>query len=459
MVRRVNPSWWQTGEWDKLPLRSYLAHHRMGPIFQYLKSRGISYAAIAILTGLGASRISEIAGGKRLVTDYAVLERIAEGLRIPRPYMGLAFDSTFDVYRNEGGSAAGGLDTPTDRQHLLGALASITVGSIPPDINRWLPSLAPVEVPAVVTADDVSTLCTITQVHRRLDAAAGGGACLQSARGYVAWATSLLAADCESDDVAKRLRVALAELHNLVGWVAHDLDQHTMARRHLTQSLVLARQTNALPLMANSLYRLGRVSLHQGEPEEALHLFGLGQHAAQQSGCRASVAILNTNTAWAYALLGVPEQVTDFLARARSELDRVNPDTAPAWTRFALADADHHGISGVVYTALARHEEHRGYADRAVEEAHAAVRLRRSEDRRSFVFDLISVASASVLAGEIGEAAKYGLRAVTLSEGGMRSARVVDRLASMWEIASPHAERNPELAVLGTRLHVLQASA
>ncbi len=459
MTDAVPPSWWDGGRWDNRPVTFYLARHDLGAIFRYLHSRGLSYTAIGQAISIGAGRVSEIANGKRIVTEYAVLERIAEGLNIPRHYMGLGFDPSVDQYRAASSAAVvEGLRTRADRLDLIGALASIAVGSIPADVHRWLPPPAAVQVPAVVTADDISTLRGITQFHRRLDAAAGGGACLMSAFGYVTWAMSLLSSDCESDAVASELRVALADLHNLVGWISHDLDRHSAARRHLTQSLVLARQANALPLLANTLYRLGRVSLHQGEPDEALHLFGLGQLAAQQSGCPASIAILHANTAWAYALLGVPEQVKDSLTRARNELDRANPDTAPAWTRFALAEADVHGISGVIYIALARHEDHRRFADIAVDEAHQAVKLRQPEDRRSYVFDMISVASASALAGEFGEACTYGSRAITLAEDGIRSARVVDRLTGFWEVAAPHADKHPQLAALGARLDALQAN-
>jgi tetratricopeptide (TPR) repeat protein len=450
-------SWWDTGQWHGRPLKYYLARHDLAAIFGYLHSRGMSYSAIAQATNLGAGRVSEIAGGRRVVSDYNVLVRIADGLRIPRPYMGLGFDPAVESYRDSPANEEN-LTSRAARRDLVGAVASIAVGSIPNDVHRWLPRPAAVEVPAVVTADDVSTLRRIAQVHRQLDAANGGGACLKSARGYAQWAMSLLSSHCASASIAAELRLALADLHNLVGWVAHDLDQHSVARRHLTQSLVLARQADALPLMANSLYRLGRVSLHQGEPDEALHLFGLGQLAAQQSGCHASIAILHANTAWAYALLGAPEQVTDSLTRARGELDRANPDTAPSWTKFALADADAHGISGVIYTALASYEEHRSYVDLALEEAHKAVKLRQPEDRRSYVFDTISVAAASALAGEFSEAGTYGARALTLAESGMRSARVIDRLTGFWKIGAPHAHKQPQLAALGTRLAALQAA-
>ena len=316
MQRVVRPQWWQEGIYRGVPVRVHLARHDIGAVFGFLKERGFSWSAVATATGLRASRVSEIAAGRRIVTDYAVLERIAEGLHIPRHYMGLALDEQTRHHRQSARLGPAGV-APLDPRELLGVVASIAVGAIPAGVERWLPSSPEMAIPAAVGQDEVATVRAVTAFHRRLDAAAGGGRCLQSARGYVAWATQLLQVKC-TDIVAAELRTALAELHNLVGWAAHDLDDHDLARRHLTQSLVLARQADSLPLLANTLYRLGRVSLHQEQPAEALQLFGLGQLAAQQAGCHASVAILHANTAWAYALLGVDHQVVDSLTRARA---------------------------------------------------------------------------------------------------------------------------------------------
>jgi hypothetical protein len=240
-------------------------------------------------------------------------------------------------------------------------------------------------------------------------------------------------------------------LHSLVGWASHDVDQHDNARRHLAQALVLARETDALQLAANVLYRMGRVSLHERDAETALHLFGLGQIVAQQARCPASTAILHSNTAWAYALLGAADQVQESLRRARGELAQANPDSSPAWTRFAFADADPHGLAAVIYTTLARHADHRHYAEPALGEALTAVRLRQPEDLRSLAFDHISAATASCLTGDYGQAAVGGSHALTLVDQ-IKSARVRDRRLDMWELAAPAVDSNPDLQRLGQRL-------
>jgi tetratricopeptide (TPR) repeat protein len=325
-----------------------------------------------------------------------------------------------------------------DRQSLLGALASITVGAVPPEVGRWLPTPTSSGPSPTVCHEDVIAIDFVTQSHRCLDATAGGGTSFQSALGYLSWAAGLLDGECASESVATGLRRAVAELHGLVGWAAHDSGRHTVARQHLTRSLVLARQINALSLVANILYQLGRVSLHQGEPQEALHLFGLGQGAAHQSGCQAGAAILYSNIAWAYAHLGREDQVVDFLARAGDELDRADPELTPPWARFAIQEADRHGMSGAIYATLARHQEHRGYAHRALEEASLAVDLRQPEERRSHIFDLISIASVDFLIDRPDEGQEYGLKATAMAKDDVMSARVSDRISDMWLHAEQH---------------------
>lgn len=441
---------WHTATYRGATLRELLGRHDIPAVFRYLNDHGISYARIGAATELTASRVHEIATkGKPVVTNYRVLERIAEGLGIPRHWMGLS--------RAEptGGPATTptppDTDAPVDHHDLLAAVAAIAVGAIPADVDRWLPDLARLNPPEQVITADVDTVEEVTLLHRRRDAVAGGGACLSSARAYVAWASRLLHAPGLTDELAVGLNRALADLHNLVGWLAHDLDHHDLARRHLTQSLVLARRAHALPLLANGYYRLGRVSLHQHRTEEALHLFGLGQLVAQQSGCHASVAILHANTAWAYALLGQDTHVTDSLERARNELNQADPRTSPTWTQFALAPADHHGISAVIYGELAQHPGRDEHADTALDHAQKAVDLREPQDQRSRIFDQISLATARILTHDHSAAGTTAQAAVDLAEDGMTSARVRDRLDRLWRLAQPHDDE-PEIAAFGQRL-------
>lgn len=87
----IDRRWWTCGRYQGRPLREVLAQHDIGALFAFLANRGWSRIAIGYATGLDPSRVREIHRGKRQVTSYEVLVRIADGLQIDRGLMGLAF--------------------------------------------------------------------------------------------------------------------------------------------------------------------------------------------------------------------------------------------------------------------------------------------------------------------------------------------------------------------------------
>ncbi|WP_139131440.1 helix-turn-helix domain-containing protein [Micromonospora halophytica] len=92
---RVNghpdPDWWINGCFEGRPLSDLLRRRDISSVFRFLKSRGWSQSAIAAATGTTENQVRAIIQSRQRVTSYEVLERIAEGLRIPRGMMGLAY--------------------------------------------------------------------------------------------------------------------------------------------------------------------------------------------------------------------------------------------------------------------------------------------------------------------------------------------------------------------------------
>ena len=91
LTRAIDPNWWSRGTHNGVPLPDALRAHDISTVFNFLRARGWSRAAVATATCLTESRFREIALGRRRVTSYEVLERVAEGLHISRGLMGLAF--------------------------------------------------------------------------------------------------------------------------------------------------------------------------------------------------------------------------------------------------------------------------------------------------------------------------------------------------------------------------------
>lgn len=71
--------------------RRALAQRDIAAIYRLLTQADISQRQIAQLTGQSQSEVSEVLNG-RWVMAYDVLLRIAQGLDVPRAWMGLAYD-------------------------------------------------------------------------------------------------------------------------------------------------------------------------------------------------------------------------------------------------------------------------------------------------------------------------------------------------------------------------------
>jgi hypothetical protein len=76
--------------WERVDVLKVLCARDIGKLYDLLQRHGVSQRRIASYTQQSQSEVSEILGGRR-VESYNVLARIAEGLGIPRGYMGLAY--------------------------------------------------------------------------------------------------------------------------------------------------------------------------------------------------------------------------------------------------------------------------------------------------------------------------------------------------------------------------------
>jgi plasmid maintenance system antidote protein VapI len=71
-------------------MRYALAVHDIAKVYRLLQRFGVSQRRIAARVGQAQSEVSEIIGGRRVVA-YDVLIRIADGLGVPRGWMGLQY--------------------------------------------------------------------------------------------------------------------------------------------------------------------------------------------------------------------------------------------------------------------------------------------------------------------------------------------------------------------------------
>jgi tetratricopeptide (TPR) repeat protein len=262
----------------------------------------------------------------------------------------------------------------------------------------------------------------------------------------------MLAADYLSD-VGTRLHMALADLHNLAGWTSFDVGLFTPARRHFARAMEQAKHAGDASLVANVLYRIGRLHLHRGFYPDGLKFFQLGQITAQDAGSELMVAMLCANEAWTYALLGDHTQALKSIHRAEDEFARADPASAPVWLRFFGA-ADLHAMAGMVYAFLPSRRE----SDLALAVDHLTTSLsaRGDDTARSSVFELTALAMVYLALGDLPEGMARGNAALALMSQ-VRSIRTIDRLAPLQAEANRHTA-NGDIRDLTERIATLRAA-
>lgn len=443
--------------WQQPEMRAALAARDISTVYRLLRRVGVSQRQIAAMTGQSQSEVSEILKGRQVMA-YDVLARIADGLGIPRGHMGLAYDeATATSVVGPSGDEHAEEDESVKRRKFLAHAAAVTVGAavFGPAQDQWQPSPAQAaQVPSRVGLSDVRQIEASTKALRGLDYQYGGGACRDAVVAQLSWAQRMLEAQT-ADTVRPRLFTAVADLHNLAGWTSFDIDLVDSARFHFSKALELAKEVQNHSLLANVLYRMGRVYLEQDAPNDALKLFQLGQIAAQDSGSEIAVALLCANEAWAYAKLGEVDQAHRMLGRAHDEFARADLSRTPSWAAH-VDELDVHALTGTVHFALARAENPKTPVDVARHTRIAIPHLQRAtqgygpEMARIHLVNLSTLAAAHLLEGDLGHGIKVGREAVDMTDG-VKSVRALRRFKPLQEEAAKHT-RNAESRDLAERI-------
>ena len=197
--------------WERTETRRALAARDLAAVFRLLRKAGTSQRTIAALTGLAPSEVYEIGRGRRVMA-YDVLCRIADGLGVPRGYLGLAYDSETAAFVSATSPDAAQREQDLDEVGaLLAHAAEVAVGMQGgPAALRWAaPREAGTPIPQRVGARDLEQLEAITVALRGLDHGHGGGACREAVVAQTRWVHQLLHADA-AEDVRHRLLLASA---------------------------------------------------------------------------------------------------------------------------------------------------------------------------------------------------------------------------------------------------------
>jgi len=434
--------------WERSDMRAALAQRDVGAVYRLLNSIGVSQRQISALTEQHQSEVSAIAQGHgRQVLAYDVLSRIADGLGIPRGYMGMAYsDPASEQQALAGGSEEGG--NSMQRRQFLAVATKLAMGLTltPGEVDDLAMAPRVLPAPPRVELATVETLRSLTTQLRAVDARNGGGSCQGAILAQVSWADALLRADC-TDSVRTELSSAAAELKTLAGWAAHDLGKRhsTEATRLLTQALDLTTRAGNTAQAAIVLYHLGRVPLDNDDPAEALHSFGLGQILAQRARDPQALALLHAHQALAHAQLGDAGEAMNSLRRAEDEFTNGTPaSSGPGYLKFFDAAA--------LDTAAARVHSALGLAN-SVHRDQAIGRLQRAcaeappERRRQLAFNRAWLAASLIAAGDFDGGAQAAHEAIDEARA-LRSPRLVAHFGPLSGQAANHQTRSDMASVV-----------
>ncbi|GHF61811.1 hypothetical protein GCM10010218_49240 [Streptomyces mashuensis] len=291
-------------------------------IFKIARRAGMHNVVIARQCMLTASRVGEVISGKRGITNIAVIERVADGLRIPGHMLGLA---------------------RRDWEPAPSVRASVGEVDLVPQVPSAVCALPGADLDSIlaVAAGPKLSPATVRALHSsiedywRRDDEHGGEALRPAVVGQLRYVVNLIKEAGEGEYRRSLVSVA-AELARLTGWTYFDARQYSQARTCFMQALQLAKSADDRPFMANVLACMSLQSTYEDKPADAVALATAAQDCTRLHGGTPRVmAMLSMREAFAHASMGDRSATHTALADAHREFDRISDhDDDPGWVTY-----------------------------------------------------------------------------------------------------------------------------
>ncbi|MFG2195607.1 helix-turn-helix domain-containing protein [Streptomyces sp. NPDC048639] len=395
---------------------------------------GIYPSMIARRCELTPSRVGEVMSGRRQLQHMDVIERIADGLRIPGHMLGLARRT----WETPLALATDGRTTPQSVASDPVAPASLPgaeVDSILTLTSRTDPS------PSMLQA-----LRSSIEDYWRRDDQHGGEALRPAVLGQLRYVVGLLK---ENRPAAIRhgLYGVAAELARLTGWTYFDALQYNQARAYFTEALQLSKEIDDRQFMANVLACMSLQATYQEKPADALALVNAAQDEARAApGTTPRVlSMLSLREAFAHASLGNRYATHASIGEAHRHFDQIQRgDTDPAWVTYF----DEPKL--IVDTGIA----HGRLGEAATAEPLIAEALRRenSTNQRGRAFHAFWLARTQLGLGKLDQACQTATDALEPAAS-VASERVAGHLREFYDELAPHREE-PVATAFESRLRV-----
>ncbi|MFI5864680.1 XRE family transcriptional regulator [Streptomyces sp. NPDC051546] len=285
-------------------------------LFTIVRRAGIYPSQIATACRMTPSRVGEIIAGRRAIEKMDLIERIADGLRIPGSLLGLA-DRPWEV-ASEPAPRLGRRNGPArspDR-------APAPVRTLPrspeehPDETDGDQHALQRELAMATAADTSVAELFVTQVEgvRQLDRRFGAAQLLPGLESQIGHMESLLHFSA-APGARAAVAAALTEAATLAGWQALDLGKYRKSWRLHETAKAAAREAGAPALLAHATAQQAYVLLDLGRPREAVQQV---EYARSEAGGWLP-PLMDT---WMHAAQAEAHAAGDEDAACRAALDR-----------------------------------------------------------------------------------------------------------------------------------------
>lgn len=304
--------------------------------------------------------------------------------------------------------------------------AIFAVGASAAPSRDWL--LATIEEASTptrrVSSDQVDAIRRTFGIFQELDVTRGGGHARQRLVDYMTTTvTPLLRSNDPTTDTGRALYEAGAEQLYLVGWMAFDDGEHSLAQRYLIQALRLAHEVASPELGAHVLAGLSDQANLTGHPDHALQLARAGRVGLQRGHSPACLADLWALQARAEAVLGDARAAAHSVNESERAAENIDPAEEAEWARF-IPGAYLNGEYGHAFRDLGLPDETARFATLSAEGAQQQQRARRGALAQA------TLARAALERHDLDAAAAAGSEAVRLAAT-VQSSRCVDAVGDL----------------------------
>ena len=305
---------------------------------------------VARLAHLNAGHLSRIAAGKRPPTQE-MAAALDEALHTDGQLLALVVPQRWEM--------DGGLWRPKDSERL----AAVIAGTTPTAENaielahQWLTSEPPqvYEVRSGRRIGERTVREVETRVHklRLLDDHVGGTDTYTLVTDELDATNRLLKGAAYTEDVGRRLLVAVGELCQLSGWTSSDAGRYADAERIYLAGVVAAHAGGDRAGAANNLSSLAYQVANIGDRREAATLARSAYAGARKDATATARALLAERVAWTAARTGEVGGAERALGAVEEAYADRKPADDPAWV-YWLDEDEIEIMAGRVWTQLRR---------------------------------------------------------------------------------------------------------